>query len=63
MRIQQGQDLLILCPIRTQPRDWGVLALSGWSEQSLTIGTENLTIQATLLGATLDRTPVLSCAD
>jgi DNA-binding LacI/PurR family transcriptional regulator/anti-anti-sigma regulatory factor len=59
-RIQQGQDLLILCFIRTQLREWGVLALSGWSEQSLTTGTENLRIQATLLGATLDRNTVLS---
>ena len=60
MRIQQGQDLLILCPIRTQLREWGVLALCGWSDQSLTTGTENLRIQATLLGATLDRNTVLS---
>jgi DNA-binding LacI/PurR family transcriptional regulator/anti-anti-sigma regulatory factor len=60
MRTQQGQDLLILCPIRTQLRDWGVLALSGWSDQALTTGTENLRIQATLLGATLDRNTVLS---
>jgi anti-anti-sigma regulatory factor len=60
LRIQQGQDLLILCFIRTQLREWGVLALSGWSEQSLTTGTENLRIQATLLGATLDRNTVLS---
>jgi anti-anti-sigma regulatory factor len=58
--IQQGQDLLILCPIRTQLRAWGVLALCGWSDQLLTMGTENLRIQATLLGATLDRNTVLS---
>jgi anti-anti-sigma regulatory factor len=60
MRMQQGQDLLILCPIRTQLREWGVLALCGWSDQALTTGTENLRIQATLLGATLDRNTVLS---
>jgi signal transduction histidine kinase/DNA-binding LacI/PurR family transcriptional regulator len=53
---QLGQDLIILCPIRTRMRDWGVLALCGWIDQSqLTIGTENLTIQANLLGTTLDR--------
>jgi signal transduction histidine kinase/DNA-binding LacI/PurR family transcriptional regulator len=53
---QQGQDMTILCPIRTRARDWGVLALCGWIDQSqLTIGTENLTIQANLLGTTLDR--------
>jgi signal transduction histidine kinase/DNA-binding LacI/PurR family transcriptional regulator len=53
---QQGQDLIILCPIRTRARDWGVLALCGWIDQSQrTIGTENLTIQANLLGTTLDR--------
>jgi DNA-binding LacI/PurR family transcriptional regulator/anti-anti-sigma regulatory factor len=60
VQLQQGQDLLILCPIHTQTRQWGMLALSGWSDQSLTIGTENLRIQATLLGATLDRNAVLS---
>lgn len=58
--IQQGEDLVILCPIQTQLRDWGVLALSGWSAQSLTTGTGNLRIQATLLGVTLDRNTVLS---
>jgi DNA-binding LacI/PurR family transcriptional regulator/anti-anti-sigma regulatory factor len=58
--IQQGQDLLILCPIRTEAHNWGVLALGGWSEELLTTGTENLTIQATLLGATLDRGAVLA---
>jgi signal transduction histidine kinase/DNA-binding LacI/PurR family transcriptional regulator len=57
---QQGQDLIILCPIRTETRDWGALALCGWADRSLlTIGhgerTENLLIQATLLGTTLDR--------
>jgi DNA-binding LacI/PurR family transcriptional regulator/anti-anti-sigma regulatory factor len=57
---EQGQDLTILCPIRTQTHEWGMLALRGWSAQSLTSGTENLTIQATLLGATLDRNTVLS---
>jgi DNA-binding LacI/PurR family transcriptional regulator/anti-anti-sigma regulatory factor len=60
IQLQQGQNLLILCPIHTQTREWGMLALSGWSDQSLTIGTENLRIQATLLGATLDRNAVLS---
>ena len=39
MSIQQGQDLLILCPIRTPLREWGVLALCGWSGESLTTGT------------------------
>ena len=37
-----------------------MLALGGWSEELLTSGTENLTIQATLLGATLDRSTVLA---
>jgi anti-anti-sigma regulatory factor len=59
-RIQQGEDLLILCPIRTQLREWGVLVLCGWSDKLLTIGTENLRIQASLLGVTLDRNTVLS---
>jgi DNA-binding LacI/PurR family transcriptional regulator/anti-anti-sigma regulatory factor len=60
IHLQQGQDLLILCPIHTQTREWGMLALSGWSDQSLTLGTENLRIQASLLGATLDRNAVLN---
>jgi signal transduction histidine kinase/DNA-binding LacI/PurR family transcriptional regulator/CheY-like chemotaxis protein len=62
---QQGQGMTILCPIRTETCDWGVLALYGWDDQSLlTIGhgerTENLTIQANLLGTTLDRDSVLA---
>ncbi len=58
---QQGQDLTILCPIRTRMRDWGVLALCGWANQSLiTDGMEILHIQANLLGATLDRDSVLA---
>jgi DNA-binding LacI/PurR family transcriptional regulator/anti-anti-sigma regulatory factor len=57
---QQGQELTILCPVSTKTQQWGVLALCGWSDQPLTAGTENLTIQATLLGATLDRDAVLS---
>jgi anti-anti-sigma regulatory factor len=59
IEIQQGRNLLILCPIRTPAREWGVLILGGWSEEMLTSGTENLTIQATLLGATLDRAAAL----
>jgi DNA-binding LacI/PurR family transcriptional regulator/anti-anti-sigma regulatory factor len=58
--LQQGQDLVILCPIRTQEHDWGVLALSGWFGQQLMTSTEDLTIQATLLGATLDRDAVFA---
>jgi nitrogen-specific signal transduction histidine kinase len=58
---QQGQDLTILCPIRSPTRDWGVLALCGWANQSLfTDGLENLLIHANLLGATLDRDSVLA---
>jgi anti-anti-sigma regulatory factor len=57
---QRGQDLTILCPIRTQTRDWGVLALCGWSDQLLTVGTGDLIIQAALLGATLDRNSALT---
>jgi hypothetical protein len=53
---QHGQDLIVLCPIRTQERNWGVLALS----QQLITGASSLTIQAALLGATLDRDAVLS---
>jgi anti-anti-sigma regulatory factor len=58
--IQRGDDLVILCPIRTQEHDWGVLALSGWASQQLMTSSENLTIQATLLGATLDRDAAFS---
>jgi DNA-binding LacI/PurR family transcriptional regulator/anti-anti-sigma regulatory factor len=58
--VHQGQDLAVLCPIRTEAHDWGVLALCGWADQPLTAGTENLTIQAALLGATLDRNAVLT---
>jgi DNA-binding LacI/PurR family transcriptional regulator/anti-anti-sigma regulatory factor len=57
---QIGQELIILCPIRTPARAWGMLALCGWRDQALTTGTENLTIQAALLGATLDQNAVLS---
>jgi anti-anti-sigma regulatory factor len=53
---QHGQDLIVLCPIRTQERNWGVLALS----QQLITSASSLTIQAALLGATLDRDAVLS---
>jgi anti-anti-sigma regulatory factor len=35
-----------------------MLALCGWANIPLTTGTENLTIQATLLGAALDRNTV-----
>jgi anti-anti-sigma regulatory factor len=58
--VGQGQDLTILCPIRTQTREWGMLALRGWSGQLLITGADNLTIQATLLGATLDRNTALT---
>jgi anti-anti-sigma regulatory factor len=58
--ITQRQDLVMVFPIRTQIHDWGVLALSGWSAQALTTGAGNLTIQAALLGTTLDRNVVLS---
>lgn len=57
---QHGQELIILCPIRTPARAWGMLALCGWRDQALTTGTENLTVQAALLGATLDQNTVLS---
>jgi DNA-binding LacI/PurR family transcriptional regulator/anti-anti-sigma regulatory factor len=57
---QRGQELIILCPIRTPARAWGMLALSGWRDQALTTGTENLTVQAALLGATLDQNTILS---
>ena len=56
---QRDQSLIILCPIRTQTRQWGTLALRGWRGESLTAGTELLTIQAALLGITLDRNTVL----
>jgi signal transduction histidine kinase len=60
MSAQHGHDLTTLCPIRTETREWGVLAVCGWADEALlTIGhgerTENLLIQAALLGTTLDR--------
>lgn len=58
---QQGQELIIMSPVRSQTREWGVLVLCGWANTSLTAGMENLTIlQATLLGATLDRSGALT---
>jgi hypothetical protein len=57
---QQGQELIVLCPIRTEERDWGVLTLSGWAGQQLITSAASLTIQATLLGVALDRDAVLN---
>jgi anti-anti-sigma regulatory factor len=59
-RVQHGQNLIVLCPVRTEERDWGVLALSGWAGQQLISCAASLTIQAALLGTTLDRAAVLS---
>lgn len=57
---QRGQEVTILCPIYTATSYWGVLALCGWADQSLSTSDENLSIQATMLGATLDRNAVLT---
>src|SRR3954470_5591583 len=50
----------VLCPIRTEERNWRVLTLSGWAGQQLITSPTSLSIQAALLGATLDRDAVLS---
>ncbi len=57
---QRGQDRTVLLPIRSGTRDWGVLVLCGWADQTLIVGTDNLTLQAALLGATLERDAVLT---
>ncbi len=58
--VQRGQDRTVLLPIRSGAREWGVLALCGWADQPQIVGTDNLAVQAALLGATLDRDRVLT---
>ncbi|GAB4181214.1 MAG: hypothetical protein Fur005_43740 [Roseiflexaceae bacterium] len=55
-----GQDMTILCPVSTHTREWGVLMIGGLANDMLASGSENLSIQASLLGAALDRNHVLS---
>jgi anti-anti-sigma regulatory factor len=57
---QRGQDLTILCPVRSQTRDWGVLALCGWADVPLITSMGSLAIQAVLLGAALERNTALA---
>jgi DNA-binding LacI/PurR family transcriptional regulator/anti-anti-sigma regulatory factor len=57
---QRGQDVTILFSIRSESRDWGMLAVCGWADQPLIAGTDTLALQAALLGATLARDTVLT---
>jgi len=57
---QRGQELTILCPVRTQTQTWGVLALCGWAALPLVTSLEHLAIQAGQLGAALERNAILA---
>jgi signal transduction histidine kinase/DNA-binding LacI/PurR family transcriptional regulator/CheY-like chemotaxis protein len=53
---QQGHDLTIVCPLRDDVDNLGVLVLCGFRDLDFTFdGTDTLWVQAALLGATLKR--------
>ncbi|HEU5103802.1 MAG TPA: substrate-binding domain-containing protein, partial [Roseiflexaceae bacterium] len=54
-RALRGQDLTIVCPLRSGSEDMGVLALCGFADHNFVFDTESLWVQAALLGATLKR--------
>lgn len=50
-----GARPLVLSPISTAKKDWGMLAIYGWADQFSSAGAEALVSLANLLGASLDR--------
>jgi anti-anti-sigma regulatory factor len=50
-----GSDMVVLLPVRTATRDWGVLALCTPIEGHLALALDYMGMWATLLGSALDR--------
>jgi DNA-binding LacI/PurR family transcriptional regulator/anti-anti-sigma regulatory factor len=50
-----GPDMVVLLPVRTATRDWGVLALCMSVEGHLALALDYVAMWATLLGSALDR--------
>ncbi len=50
-----GPDMVVLLPVRTATRDWGVLALCTPIEGHLALALDYMGMWATLLGSALDR--------
>ncbi len=50
-----GPDIVVLLPVRTATRDWGVLALCTPIEGHLALALDYMGMWATLLGSALDR--------
>jgi anti-anti-sigma regulatory factor len=50
-----GSDIIVLLPVRTEARDWGVLALCTPIDGHLALALDYMGMWATLLGSALDR--------
>lgn len=56
---QVERDMLVLIPLRTSTREWGVLALYGPIETTLTAGRNNMNQWSTLLSVSIERDTLL----